>query len=38
MSATALERTTSDQQRAIVGTQFKIIPTQQNPLKFREKF
>jgi tetratricopeptide (TPR) repeat protein len=38
MSATALERAISDQQRAIVGTQFKIIPTQQNQLKFREKF
>jgi len=38
MSATALERTISDQQRAVVGTQFKIIPTQQNQLKFREKF
>jgi hypothetical protein len=38
MSAAALERTISDQQRAIVGMQFKIIPTQQNQLKFREKF
>ena len=38
MSTTALERTISDQQRAIVGTEFKIIPTQQIPLKFREKF
>jgi tetratricopeptide (TPR) repeat protein len=38
MSAAALERTTSDQQRAIAGTQFKVIPTQQIQLKFREKF
>lgn len=38
MSTTALERTISDQQRAMVGTEFKIIPTQQYPLKFREKF
>jgi len=37
MSATALERNLVDQQRAIVGTQFKIIPTQQSQLKFREK-
>jgi tetratricopeptide (TPR) repeat protein len=37
MAATALERNILDQQRAIVGTQFKIIPTQQTPLKFREK-
>jgi tetratricopeptide (TPR) repeat protein len=37
MSAAALERNIVDQQRAIVGTQFKIIPTQQNPPKFREK-
>jgi len=37
MSAASLERTVSDQQRAIQGTQFKIIPTQPFPLRFREK-
>lgn len=37
MSATALERDIVDQQRAIVGAQFKIIPTQETPRKFREK-
>ena len=37
MSVAALERTIADQQRAVVGTQFKIIPTQENPPKFREK-
>jgi tetratricopeptide (TPR) repeat protein len=37
MSATTLERTISDEQRAIQGTPFKVIPAQQIQLKFREK-
>ena len=37
MSAASLEQTISDQQRAIQATQFKVIPTQQFQLKFRDK-
>jgi hypothetical protein len=37
MSATMLERTISDEQRAMEGMEFKIIPTQPNLMKFRDK-
>jgi tetratricopeptide (TPR) repeat protein len=38
MAAATLERTANDERRAIEGLKFKIIPTQQLQLKFREKF
>jgi tetratricopeptide (TPR) repeat protein len=37
MAAETLERTADDERRAIWGMEFKIIPAQQTPLKFREK-
>jgi tetratricopeptide (TPR) repeat protein len=37
-SVTTLERTSGDQRRAIEGMEFKIIPTQQWQLKYRERF
>ena len=37
MAAETLERTASDERRAIWGMEFKIIPAQQSQLKFREK-
>jgi tetratricopeptide (TPR) repeat protein len=38
MDIAVLERDASDQQLAIGGMEFKVIPTQQLPLKFRDKF